>query len=449
MSGFTNTASPDGTFDIFNLGSAPVPDPFAVTENVHPAANAAEPAPALREQDAQSQAAAQPALAESENQPAVQVQSPENPLAAAAAKAEEKQAAVTAQSLFAKAPVFEYGGASEDISDTSKTFEELRIEKAADFPELDDGKRVSWTMEYGKIVKNVAAPAKTIIGKLKSEIENSKEFIEALKKAKDKDLVCKVKPKITAQSKGIASYKGVFATIGEAEDAGKAISILPARDGHVYEIRCNEMGKFITRAENARELSEVSAGFIPALPPVPFTMFAQIIAFFRHFMQNGYEAEALVHIYWDKSEREYKIVPPMQSVGKAHISVVVPPDEALDGERYVHVADIHSHNSMPAFFSGTDDRDELATRVYVVVGRLDKPVPEILARISNGGRFLPIDPGLVLETLPPDISADFPAEWITAVNVTGPPRYKVKQADVPAPSYGRIRFLRRKWGRPA
>ena len=52
-----------------------------------------------------------------------------------------------------KPPVFVYAGATENIEDTSMTFDELRIEKARDFPELDDGKRVSWTVEYGKITK--------------------------------------------------------------------------------------------------------------------------------------------------------------------------------------------------------------------------------------------------------------------------------------------------------
>ena len=57
-----------------------------------------------------------------------------------------------------KPPVFEYAGATENISDASKTFDELRIEKSSDFPELEDGKRVSWTVEYGKITKTVPDP---------------------------------------------------------------------------------------------------------------------------------------------------------------------------------------------------------------------------------------------------------------------------------------------------
>jgi PRTRC genetic system protein A len=257
----------------------------------------------------------------------------------------------------------------------------------------------------------------------------------------------------------------------EADASDKHIRILPARDGHVYEIRCTEAGKFIARVENVRELSEVSAGFIPALPPVPFHLFSQVVAFFRSFMQDGYEVEALVHVYWDKAEQQYRIVPPMQSVSKAYISVVTPPDESLDAERYVHVADIHSHNSMPPFFSQTDNNDELATRVYMVVGHLDRPVPEISARISVGGRFVPIDARQVIENRDGAISAPpcrsyghqgfigqqfevpgdawFPSEWSDAVNVTETARYEAPPIEFPAPERGWFRLFLRKMGWPA
>jgi hypothetical protein len=125
----------------------------------------------------------------------------ENPLENAIDAAETKETEAAQQNLTEKPPVFEYAGATEDIADTSKTFEELRIEKAADFPELEDGKRISWTVEYGKITKTVSDPKNTSVAKMKSDIEMSKEFVDALKKAKDKNPVCKLKPKVTAQTK--------------------------------------------------------------------------------------------------------------------------------------------------------------------------------------------------------------------------------------------------------
>jgi hypothetical protein len=73
--------------------------------------------------------------------------------------------------------------------------------------------------------------------------------------------------------------------------------------------------------------------------------------------------------------------------------------------------DIHSHNRMKAFFSGIDDKDERATRLYTVIGRLDKYFPDIKTRISNGGKFHDIDPIEVLEF----VDSSFPLKW--SVNV--------------------------------
>ena len=418
----------DGTFNIFSdgppdLGSAQAPDPFAPAANapfigepiaqpetaqVHqaPAAPVGQAAPAQPEpaqqplpvqETAPAQAATihQPTSVPAAPQTIATDAEPQNPLEAAVVQAEEKQTAVTADALFSKPPVFEYASASEDIGNTSITFEQLRIEKKDDFPELDDGKRVSWTMEYNTIVKQVPNPSKTVIGDLKKEIENSKAFLDALKKAKDKNPVCKVKPKITAQSKGkLPAYKGVFITMEDAVQSGKLITLFPAKDGNVYEMRQNEMGRFITHSKGSDMLSEVKAGFIPALPPIPWWRLLEIISFFKMMATQGCN-EALANIYWDKEEQVYITDIPPQAVTPTSVKGITNP--AYDNDRYIHYMDIHSHNVMRAYFSSTDDKDEKATRVYTVIGKVLDYFPEIKVRISNGGTFHEIEPGVVFE----------------------------------------------------
>ena len=143
-----------------------------------------------------------------------------NLISAAFSKQEEKN---TQQGLLEKPPVFSYGSAKDPITDSSRTFEELRIAKADDFPELAEGKKVSWTVEYGKITKAVTDPKGTAIQSIKEEIERSKAFLDGLKKAKDKCPDCLVRPKVTAQSKGIAAYKGVFSSLEDARASDKKI----------------------------------------------------------------------------------------------------------------------------------------------------------------------------------------------------------------------------------
>lgn len=231
----------------------------------------------------------------------------DNPIAAAFGVQEEAFAAQTAQSLFEKLPVFSYGGATESIEDGAQTFEELRIAKADDFPELSEGKKVTWTVDYGKVSKTIADPKTVTIASIKTEIEQSKAFLDALKKAKDKDRNpdCLVKPKVAAQSKGIASYKGVFPTLEEARASDKVICLIPSQDGRVYEMRRNELGEFIAPATNVVDFLQVGAGFTPALPRIPFALLQEIIAFFRKLTLHKQDTVAFYVL------EQYEIAPAM------------------------------------------------------------------------------------------------------------------------------------------
>ena len=313
-------------------------------------------------------------------------------------------------SLFDKPPIFKYGSAREPIEDASMTFEELRIQKADDFPELEEGKKVSWSVKYGDVTKPVSLPKETTIAKVKEEIEKSKAFLDALKKGKVKDPECLVTPRVTAGSKGIAAYKGVYPTVEAARASGKVINLIPASDGRIYEMRKTELGEFIAAKSKIVDFSEVRAGFIPALPLIPRELMGQLISFFRSFMSVKEEFEALAFLYWDRQEEKYLLHVPRQTSGKAYVGF------RMDGEtppedRYLHYADIHSHNSMSAKFSCVDDADEKATRLYLVVGRLDRFYPEITARVSCGGSYLEIDPAEVVE----GIGEEFPPEWLDRV----------------------------------
>jgi len=343
----------------------------------------------------------------------------ENPFEAAVAKAEEKQAEAAKVGLVSKLPIFEYAGANEEIVDTSKTFEDIRNEKAADFPELDDSNRVTWKMVYGKVTKNIANPKAVTVAKQKTDIESSKEFLDSLKKTKG-DVICKITPTVTAQKKGeMPAYKGTFLNLDDAKKSGKQISIVPAQGGNIYEIRSNKIGCFAAKKSSVKDFSEIKAGLSPALPPLPFTMLNQIISFFRHFLNEDGVTEALANVYWDEVDKKYYIHIPKQIVSRTAVDTEM---ANIDNERFVHVMDIHSHNTMPAKFSSIDDNDEKATRIYAVIGRLDRFFPEISVRISVGGEFVSIEPSLVFETY----EEAFPVEWLEQVEVK---KQKYKDVD--------------------
>lgn len=327
-----------------------------------------------------------------------------NPIEAAFA---QKTTENTRQGLLEKLPIFCHKNVKEPIEDTSQTFEDLRIRKSEDFADLEEGKYVSWSVDYCGIRKEIKDPKGSTIASVKETIEQSREFLQALKKFKGKTPECLVKPKVVMKTKGTASYKGKFQTVEEARASDKVICLIPSSDGRFYELRKTEQGEFIAPKNKVVDFQQVRAGFIPALPLIPLSLIGTITAFFRAFMQENEEYEALALIYWDKVERRFFSYVPKQTVSQEHIDADLRNCPYDDDTRYIRYADIHSHNSMEAFFSSVDDMDERGTGLYLVMGELNRFFPDIKARISCGGSFVDISPALVIEGL----ESEYSQEW--------------------------------------
>lgn len=311
--------------------------------------------------------------------------------------------------LAAKPAIFSYAKVKENIEDRDSTFEDLRQRYEADFPELSDPKTISWTVNYGKTTKSVSNPGSDKVYDIKTEIENSKAFKEALKKAKtdaDKNPECIVKLFKKAQTKGeaLSGIKELCLTKAEAAQTNKPIVLLPSKDGRVYEQRRNEIGCFTAPAENVREFEDIRAEFKMALPKIPAHIFSKVMGFFKS-ISDELHYEVLVHILYDTEEKVYIIKVPKQRISEASVNSET--DEPYP-DRYIHVMDFHSHNTMPAVFSGTDNADEKETRLYAVAGRFNRTFPEITVRAGCAGKFIPLNPEDVFEG---DFFGSYPEEW--------------------------------------
>ena len=147
-----------------------------------------------------------------------------------------------------------------------------------------------------------------------------------------------------------------------------------------------------------------------ALPKIPYSILSEIIAFFKTFVTEKSENEAMANIYWSFEEEKYRVHVPKQTVTKASVDTNLPD---IDEEKFLLVMEVHSHNTMGAVFSRIDDKDEIATRLYTVIGRLDKVFPDMTTRISVGGKHLVIDPAIVFD----GIGGEFPEKWKEAVEI--------------------------------
>lgn len=83
---------------------------------------------------------------------------------------------------------------------------------------------------------------------------------------------------------------------------------------------------------------------------------------------------------WVTLGKEWGLSIPLQSFTPISVN-------PLEDQKYVPL-EVHSHNSMPAFFSETDNRDETGMRLYGVLGRVDQEVVDIKLRVSIYGHYV-------------------------------------------------------------
>lgn len=400
-----NPMSLDNLFAASPAPVAPESTPLSEIAQTVPAETIVpEPAPSTELQTAPSA---------TEQSPASQPDNIIDLFGAVVEQSEEDAIAELLVKVTTSCPVFDYVSIQAEITDASMTFEQLRVKMSADCPELEARAHVSWALSYAGLTERITDINSTIYS-AKSKLEQSKKFKDALKKHKDKLPICSVKPSVTAQKKGFLPfppYKAVCPTTDATEQTTAPICYIPPRDGQIYEMRRNEIGTFIAPASKIVELDIIRAGFHMNLPRLPAAKPAEIVSFFRHVcVENQFRTEALVNVYWDRADRKYILHVPQQQA--TAVSVETDLADCPDEIRYLHVMEVHSHNMMSARFSKTDDADEQATRLYMVIGRLDRYYPEIRCRFACGGQHVEIPAEQICERT----DVPFSTAWLTAVH---------------------------------
>jgi PRTRC genetic system protein A len=98
---------------------------------------------------------------------------------------------------------------------------------------------------------------------------------------------------------------------------------------------------------------------------------------------NGKATETLFHL--TSVDNQWQLIQPEQIASASSCQ----PSHDGAGSSYLTAAiECHSHNSMPAFFSATDDADEGGVRVYAVLGKIFSSRPEIAVRVGIYRNYL-------------------------------------------------------------
>jgi len=169
----------------------------------------------------------------------------------------------------------------------------------------------------------------------------------------------------------------------------KDINVVMQKSG-LFEVRFNEIGVFIKKTDHAKGAQDkLREGFNNLLPrKIPLSVLQYTIDLFK-VVNEVHSAEFYLQYYWDRETKKYIVHYPLQKTNGAHVDYER--EEALE-RRYLLVMDIHSHNTMGAFFSGTDDADEKETRMFGVIGKITKDIPEMKFRVCCGGKHLAVEP---------------------------------------------------------
>jgi len=202
------------------------------------------------------------------------------------------------------------------------------------------------------------------------------------------------------------------------EDAPKKINYVLQGNG-VYEKRENDIGVFIRKVSATQVpglYSPITEGWSLKVPLIPAELLCKAISFFRKICKTMNESEVFLQFFFDKTKEEYFIHCPKQKVGKG--SVEYENDDVYRDSNNILVFEIHSHNTMDAFFSTTDDGDEKEDRFYGVVGKLNEHMPTIKLRGVFAGKETEIKVEDIFDLSGDQYhSLEFPKEWENNVTV--------------------------------
>lgn len=153
-------------------------------------------------------------------------------------------------------------------------------------------------------------------------------------------------------------------------------------NGDLYRVEKTDIS--LTMAPKS---SKNKGNFKLFIPKIPMELLRIAERVFQH-IYDKYETEALLQLFWDKSKGNYFWYAPKQEVTSD--ACEVERDIAME-IKYSLVAEFHSHASYRAFFSSTDDADELGYRIYGVIGSFHRENYTYSLRAGTGGYFVNLD----------------------------------------------------------
>ena len=154
----------------------------------------------------------------------------------------------------------------------------------------------------------------------------------------------------------------------------------------IFKRTKNQVGTFVHKvAETPDNMGvdqtcEISFVRDDSIPKIPYQIFQSILKFYKDVYKD-IKSEVYTLVVWDKVNKDFFIHVPEQEVSGATVRYTNN-SEIYNNPNYLVYCDFHSHNTMNAFFSSTDTKDEVAGRYFGVIGKIFDELPALALKAS-------------------------------------------------------------------
>jgi len=135
------------------------------------------------------------------------------------------------------------------------------------------------------------------------------------------------------------------------------------------------------------------------IPKPDYDLLLKLWKLNMHVMKTNNGAEFYAALIWDTNKEEYEIFIPEQIVSKAAVEF----EQFKSTDTRFMVIDHHSHNTMGAFFSGTDNNNDYSKfKISLVMGQISKINFDTKQRIVINTKFKDIKLSDIFNNIPDD-----------------------------------------------
>lgn len=148
---------------------------------------------------------------------------------------------------------------------------------------------------------------------------------------------------------------------------------------------------------------------------IPARWVYRAVEFFRT-VYRAHQTEALLLIRLDPENAEITLACPHQINGAAHVHADVDPTLTDD---LLTIGTIHSHPCASFHSTGDIEDERRSDGLHIVIGHLDRPIPDFTASLVVKGVRQELDPAAVME-----LAFGFDETWLTKIHPVRPRKWR-------------------------